>query len=109
MNMTSNGSSTCAAMGSRVTTQLCVSDAASRGGGPGGTARPGGRGRGAPPPARAGLPRPEKGPRGSEPTGRLEAEPLGDGGALGIVGDEVEPLAVANLIEPQLMREAIAH
>ena len=34
-----------------------------------------------------------------EPIERRQAEPLGDRAALGLVGDEVEPLAVADLVE----------
>ena len=44
-----------------------------------------------------------------EPIERAQAEPLGDGRALRFVGDEVEPLAVANLVEPQAVGEMVAH
>ena len=38
-----------------------------------------------------------------------QGEPFGNGGALTLVGDQVEPLAVANLVEAQLVGEAVAH
>jgi len=38
-----------------------------------------------------------------KPIKRDQSNPLRDSPALGLVGDEVEALAVANLVEPELM------
>src|SRR3954451_10977179 len=39
----------------------------------------------------------------------VEVEPFGDRAAFGLVGNQVDPLSVANLVEPQMMREADVH
>ena len=44
-----------------------------------------------------------------EPVDARQAEALCDRAALGLVGDKVEPLAVADLVEPEPMREPVGH
>ena len=44
-----------------------------------------------------------------EPVQRAKAETLGDRAPLGFVRDQVEPLAVADLVEPKMVREAVGH
>lgn len=44
-----------------------------------------------------------------EPVDRSQRQAIGDGPTLGVVGHQVQPLAIANLVEPQMVREAIIH
>ena len=44
-----------------------------------------------------------------EPAQRLEAEPLGDRAAFGLVGDELEQFAVADLLDAEMMGKAVGH
>ena len=44
-----------------------------------------------------------------EPLERQQPQPLGDRLALGLVGDQVEPLAGGDRIEPQAVGEIVSH
>ena len=44
-----------------------------------------------------------------QPLERAQSEAVGDCAALRLVGGKVEPRAVANLVEPEMMGEAVAH
>ena len=46
---------------------------------------------------------------GLEPVERIEAEPTGDLLPLSFIGNQVEPVAVPDLVEPQMMSEAVRH
>jgi hypothetical protein len=44
-----------------------------------------------------------------QPAERAQAQALGNRAALRLVGGKVEPGAVANLVEPEMMGEAVGH
>ena len=44
-----------------------------------------------------------------EPVDRFESEPPANGRALGLVGGKLDPLAVADLVEPKVVGEAVDH
>ena len=44
-----------------------------------------------------------------EPVERSEAEPFGDPGPLALVGAQLDPLAVADLVERKPVREVVGH